>query len=514
MATAAAAIQNKTRPISSPINTAVIDLPLSQAAIASGVMVCGDTGNGKVMRVRLEAERSLEAGRQLIYFSNNDRCFGFTSRFPNVLRLGRHAHSTPLMADEGAFYANLAIATKQSMAYDFSEFTIVEVSRFLSDFIEVVNSTKSASMDISFESLDDLIGRKRHRDKNTVNTFKSLLSRGPSINGGNDVRVVVGALSPEEVPIETSRHTMTLIATCTSNPANIEALSKHVRGTPSIGRYHDVAPWGIRFIDDHQQWLWPFADRLMHMPFYSELGALTTDAGGEDVFDVTTTKDEYDAIKAIGQARAAADAAAAAERPQALAARARPMAARARTAAPKIKPIVRRSTGRMPRFANVKNPANPIPTLDAMGIAYPNLVARAARVLISYDRTGTLDYGQTITHDQVIQYVRDDAQVARSSAFCGAMNTNKAVFPLSLATTLHAMGSRQDKAMSDDFMTQICKNRPTHEAVSDLLGSLAKMAGLFTEQTNAVRMDLALAAWKAFSRPKAANDDAALAACG
>jgi hypothetical protein len=511
MATAAEQIAVRARPISSPINTAVIPLPLSEAAIAAGVMVCGDTGNGKVMRVRLEAEKSLAAGRQLIYFSNNDRCFGFTSRFANVLRLGRNAHPMQLLDDEGRFYAELALSSKQSMAFDFSEFTIVEVSRFLSDFIEVINSTKNASMDISFESLDDLIGRKRHRDKNTVNTFKSLLSRGPAINGGNGVRVVVGALSPEEVPIETSRHTMTLIATCTSNPANVDALSKHVRGTPSIGKYVDVAPWGIRFIEDHQQWLWPYADRVMHMPFYAELDQLTTDAGGEKSFDVTTTKGEYEAIRAVGTAKAAAAAAAAAvtaQRTVAIAARKAPS-----TSKPHMKAVTRRVPTRAPRFVNVNGAVDPVRTLKAMNTAYPEISASAARILISYDRTGGLDYSQIITHDQVVAGVRSDPQIVASATLMGRKSNNR-IMPVSIATAVHVIASKQDSTLADDFVTQIYTGRVTSEAAGTLVDQLGKMTGLYTEQTNAVRLDLALAAWATFRRPKAANDDVMLGACG
>lgn len=307
MASAQPVTQQADYPISSPVNTAVVEGRLTSNAIAAGVMVCGDTGNGKVMRIRKIAEESLADGRKVAYFSNNDRCFGLASRNADLLRFGVNTHAVPMTANDGAFFGQQFVDGDKSMAFDFSEMSVEDVSKFLSAFIGVLVRTKNVSADVFFESLDDLIGRKRHRDKNTVNTFKSMLLRGPTVNGGNGIRVIVGATSPEEVPIETSRHTMTLIATCTSNPANVLALSNYARGNVRITRYEEVAPWGIGHIMDHQHWLWPFADRKMHMPFYLPLPALTTDAGTSRPIEVETNEFEQSVMQQLADERAAAE---------------------------------------------------------------------------------------------------------------------------------------------------------------------------------------------------------------
>lgn len=291
------------RPISSPINTSVVDGTLSVDSLSAGVMVCGDTGNGKVMRVRSIAEQSILTPRKIVYFSNNDRCFGLHALDNSMLRFGAKTHAVPIGPNDGAFFADQFLTGDRSMAFDFSEMSVEDVSRFLSSFMQVVNRTKNVHADVFLESLDDLIGRKRHRDRNTVNTFKSMLLRGPAINGGNDVRVVVGATSPEEVPIETGRHTMTLIATCTANRANVMALSNYVRGDVRLTRYEDVCPWGIGFLKDHQHWIWPFADRMMHMPFYLELGELASNAGGGQPFKIMTSRGEKDVLDKLVAAR-------------------------------------------------------------------------------------------------------------------------------------------------------------------------------------------------------------------
>lgn len=307
MASAQPVTQQADYPISSPVNTAVVEGRLTSNAIAAGVMVCGDTGNGKVMRVRKIAEESLADGRKIAYFSNNDRCFGLASRNPDLLRFGVNTHTVPMTANDGAFFGQEFVDGDKSMAFDFSEMSVEDVSQFLSAFIGVLVRTKNVSADVFFESLDDLIGRKRHRDKNTVNTFKSMLLRGPTVNGGNGIRVVVGATSPEEVPIETSRHTMTLISTCTSNPANVLALSNYARGNVRLTRYQEVAPWGIGHVMDHQHWLWPFADRKMHMPFYLPLAPLTTDAGTTRPIKVDANEFEQGVMQKLADERAAAE---------------------------------------------------------------------------------------------------------------------------------------------------------------------------------------------------------------
>lgn len=471
------------RPISSPINTSVVDGTLSVDSLSAGVMVCGDTGNGKVMRVRSIAEQSILGGRKIVYFSNNDRCFGLHALDNSMLRFGAKTHAVPIGPNDGAFFADRFLTGDRSMAFDFGEMRVEDVSRFLSSFMQIVDCTKNVSADVFLESLDDLIGRKRHRDRNTVNTFKSMLLRGPAINGGNDVRIVVGATSPEEVPIETGRHTMTLIATCTANPANVMALSNHVRGDVSLKRYEKVAPWGISFLKDHQHWIWPFADRMMHMPFYLELGELASNAGSSQPFTIETSPGEKDVLDKLVAARKEE-----ADRKRERESNA--PTARSRTRVTECRP--HRAGGI--HGLGIRNASH----RQAIGRCVLNIAGNG-----SFEPNGKVD--RELLNAKMLDSTYDVP--ARWVSECYKVATLNSVISISLAGAAYVQARSEDANAADAFFEGL-GGMGANGPANDLKIRLAAMRGV--PLLSAERYDAVLSAFRSYARrgarPKAAND--------
>lgn len=459
---------------------------------AAHIMVCGDAGTGKVKRVRRLAEESLAAGRRIIYFSNNKRAFGLSSMF-DVARFGVDTHNIEMTHQDGAHFARATLDLRQSIVFDFRGMRPENVSTFLTGFIDVLNTTETVDFDVFFECLDDLIGRKRHRDRNTANTFRSLLLRGPAENGGNGVRVTVGATSPDEVPIETSRHSLTIIGTRTGANENVKALSACVGGHPTLYQCTVNIASSIRAVQDEQQWLWPMSEgsAAPHMPYYCPLTPLQSDAGGGDLLVVETNDAERAVIEQVVQLRAAESAIAEDQTPNAR--------KTATSSDPKRKGIRSKRGGMTDHHKQI----------NASGVKNACKRAEIARMEIKMRVGGSLD---TLVRRPVAETIAEIAKERYAVPATWAMHlyrSGKRPFSagIGLMGYAYTVARDEDAARADAFFRDLAASGPLSQTLREQL-AICDAASVSQK-----RFDTTMNAWKAFRnrKPTAANDDNAVA---
>lgn len=486
------------KPISGPTGGPVIEMKITDAMRAAHIMVCGDAGTGKVMRVRRLAEESLAnqgdgdgtAGerRRVIYFTNNDRAFGLASEF-DVARIGVNTHNLQVKPDDGEHFAKAALELRQSIVFDFGEMSPEDVSTFLSGFIGVINMTKKVDFDVFFECLDDLIGRKRHRDRSTANTFRSLLLRGPVANGGNGVRVTVGATSPDEVPIETSRHSLTVIGTRTGANENVKSLSACVGGNPTLYQCTVNVASSIRAVQDEQQWLWPMSEgsAAPFMPYYCPLTPLQSDAGSGDEFTVETTDAERAVIGRVVELRAAAEPVT--QEPQ----------ARRRA--------TRRADSGAGRTKRTQDSSNRL--IRASGVGYCVPRSMIARLALRLADGSDLEETKRRPTSEVVTEMKDDRYHV-PARWMSSLNTSSFGTSPSLLALAYMEARETDVTAGDAFFGDLKASGPV---TADLRGALADSDAPALSQA---RLEIVRSAFAAYiggasPTPTAANDDVAIA---
>lgn len=498
------------KPVSSPTGGPVIEMNLNDSMRAAHVMVCGDAGVGKPLRVRQIAEESLASGRTVIYLSNNGMCHGLASAFA-IARFSVSSHGLDLTAEDGERFARHVMTSRTSVALNLRALERRDLTSFLAGLMGALNRSEDADVDVFFECLDDMIKRKRHSDRDATNELHSMLLRGPKATGGNGVRVVMGATSPNEVPIEAGNTSLTLIGTRTAGDPNMQAMSNYAGGNPRLYRCSAVYSASIAAVDDRHQWLWPKSEgiRAPHMPYYCPLHPLVSDAGGDGPFGLHDTSEiESGFVEAIvllrnGDEDGDRDNAPAARR----ATRQRGSATVARR--PRSRISVRKNATRSPQ--KLIHNRREVQKLRATGLNYyleRNKIAKTA-----WSLENGLDPAAFRRYDETII----SSIMAREEIGSAASWMNHA---------RHGTGKGAMKGIVSDRLLAIAliearrENAEEADRFFDLLvtGDGSQLKAIFADieeepMLSALRLDAIRSAWanRATSRPTAANDDIAIA---
>ncbi len=474
-------------PLFGPTNNQSNSKDLMTCAGRRHVIVYGDIGTQRTRRLKtmIVAARNTESTReslgqkhrQTIVFAMDDSWLGLAKATGlGFMHLGRNVNDYTIDADDAETIAMTALTKdRPSQIICLQHLMPEEVSRFLEKYLRTILGTDDMDAALCFDLLDETSGRKRHRDSRTAVSIKSLALRSKSMG----TSLYASATSPSELPLEIVNQSPVVVLGRMSHDANVRAMSLIDR---DLYRHAKNKAFGIRHLETGVQYFYP-QDGSKYAPYYAPFpeGDVGT-SGRFDRNDMTPpSEDEKDLVRRLSADRAKRAADAESSRLE---------DGRNAKAASKAKAVTGKK-GVTNHFHRLEGGC--IRTeMAARGIIDSERRQTIARILISIEDTGTIDFANTPTRTALIEKTALPSVGDAARWVNKRVHGLKGVVPQNLAGALIHLFCEEDRSEGERFMDQIAGYGDTSARVNKVVRNLRNDENA----TLAQRLDIVRDAWK------------------
>lgn len=465
-------------------------------------VVYGDVGTLKTHRLktmvaqarRMESTRigAGQKGRQVIVFALENSWFGVHDRTTSPFsRYGKGVNGRTIEVQDAAELAEIAMGPKRpSQIICLQHLGAEEVSGFLKAYFSMVIGQSDLDTVFCFDILDELAGRKRHRDAINAINLKSLVLRGKSMG----VSVYASATSPTEIPLEIVHQTAVAVFGRMSHDGNLKGMRIIDKRVDSFANY---PTYGAKSLEVGVQFFFP-QDGSEYAPYFAPFPEVSVGDGGQSL-PTDETDDEKESTSRLDTSRK--------ERADAEAAAKATAESRKNAKDGKSGGASAGASAAQPRFvAPIGGTAQK--QIEAAGVK--NVIARMsiARILMSHSATGTIDFAHRPRRNAVADMALDDRIGASAKWRDNHQSSFSGMTSPGLAGAMHAMLTAEDPIEGERFLMSLFG----HGEASMLVNTLARRLREMTSESlvSSKRLDMVLTTWNLHREQLATNKGTAV----